>query len=581
MGFCLLNNVAIAAQRALDAHGAGRVLVLDWDVHHGNGTNDIFHATRRRAVRQHPRVAAVSGQRAGVGRRQRARARASRSTCRCRAGRATRRGARSSSTSSSPLARSFEPGLVLVSAGLRRARRRPAGDVPGQRRRLRGDGRVVRRFAAELGAPVGVVLEGGYDVDALARSFVATARGVRRGRRARRRSTSRGIRWPTPRLARLAGRWPALALSALATATARVRASGSAPSGALDARRPVVPSVVVALVAGASAPGRGRRGLASEPLAAAATLSSSVGDGVSGRGGRRGRRAAGRAGGVVAAGAGAVLAGSASGPRSGRRTTTASAARASAATRAADEDRDSQRGVGATRVRAAWPQLRHQSCSGGTAAPQRAQASVPGGAAGGASGVSALTRGSGSRWAAARPAARARPAGPAGPGRPSSRGRPAWCPASRRGATATWDGSRISRRAADVPQPGQKFASGSWSVWQRAHAAMPASRRSCSSRRSRSASSSARSSRSIAVERLELLGEQVAAVAAEAVQVEREAAEVAEGELAPAAQVAQAAAHAGAVAEAGRGRRRAAPARLPARGRPRRAPGLDGGSWSW
>ena len=46
MGFCLFNNVAVAARHALDATALERVLILDWDVHHGNGTNDIFHATR-------------------------------------------------------------------------------------------------------------------------------------------------------------------------------------------------------------------------------------------------------------------------------------------------------------------------------------------------------------------------------------------------------------------------------------------------------------------------------------------------------------------------------------------------------
>jgi acetoin utilization deacetylase AcuC-like enzyme len=43
MGFCLFNNVAIAAHHAMQVYGLSRIAILDWDVHHGNGTQDIFY----------------------------------------------------------------------------------------------------------------------------------------------------------------------------------------------------------------------------------------------------------------------------------------------------------------------------------------------------------------------------------------------------------------------------------------------------------------------------------------------------------------------------------------------------------
>lgn len=52
MGFCLFNSIAVAARHAVETLGLGRVLIVDWDVHHGNGTQEIFY--------DDPRVAFLS-----------------------------------------------------------------------------------------------------------------------------------------------------------------------------------------------------------------------------------------------------------------------------------------------------------------------------------------------------------------------------------------------------------------------------------------------------------------------------------------------------------------------------------------
>jgi acetoin utilization deacetylase AcuC-like enzyme len=173
MGFCLFGNAAIAAQRARDAHGIERVLVLDWDVHHGNGTNDIFHADPSVlfvSIHQsplYPGTGPASDVGSGDGR-----------------GFTVNLPVPPASGDETfvshvehlvgPLAREFEPGLILVSAGYDAHREDPLADCRVTDAGFAAMAASVRRTAESLGAPIGVVLEGGYDLGALARSVAAT-----------------------------------------------------------------------------------------------------------------------------------------------------------------------------------------------------------------------------------------------------------------------------------------------------------------------------------------------------------------------------------------------------------------------
>jgi acetoin utilization deacetylase AcuC-like enzyme len=172
MGFCFFNNAAVAARRARDAHGIERVLVLDWDVHHGNGTEEIFLADPSVlfvSIHQsplYPGTGPASELGSGAGRG-------------FNVNLPVPPGAGDETFCSlvthvvAPLIRAWEPGLVLLSAGFDAHELDPLAQCRVTERGYCAMTASVRAAADAVGAPVGLLLEGGYSVEALSHSMAA------------------------------------------------------------------------------------------------------------------------------------------------------------------------------------------------------------------------------------------------------------------------------------------------------------------------------------------------------------------------------------------------------------------------
>ncbi len=166
MGFCFFNNAAVAAQAVIDDGDAERVAIIDWDVHHGNGTQDIFYGegdvfyVSIHEDGLYPGTGEIeeSGEGNGDGTTLNAPLPAG-------AGDPEYRSVFDDLIE--PAILDFDPDLVLVSAGFDAHRHDP---ISRMRVSTEGYGMLtarVRALADEAGAALGFVLEGGYGLDTL------------------------------------------------------------------------------------------------------------------------------------------------------------------------------------------------------------------------------------------------------------------------------------------------------------------------------------------------------------------------------------------------------------------------------
>jgi acetoin utilization deacetylase AcuC-like enzyme len=170
MGFCFFNNAAVAARSVIDDGAADRVAIFDWDVHHGNGTqdlcydrNDVFYASvHEQGLFPGTGDAEETGTGPGEG---------TTLNVPLRAGAGDADYLRTYDRAVGPALDRFDPDLVLVSAGFDAHRHDPIS-----RMRVSTEGYAllterVRATAAGVGAGLGFVLEGGYGLDTLSESI--------------------------------------------------------------------------------------------------------------------------------------------------------------------------------------------------------------------------------------------------------------------------------------------------------------------------------------------------------------------------------------------------------------------------
>jgi acetoin utilization deacetylase AcuC-like enzyme len=178
MGFCLFNNVAVAARYAQKKHKFARVLIVDWDVHHGNGTQAAFDAdptvfyfsAHRAPFYPGTGSASETGTGAGAGTKRNVPYPAGTGDAEIR---------KSFEETLAPAALAFKPDFVLISAGFDAHRDDPLGGCAMTAEGYAALTRIARGIAETCcrGRLVST-LEGGYHLDALAESVEAHVRAL-------------------------------------------------------------------------------------------------------------------------------------------------------------------------------------------------------------------------------------------------------------------------------------------------------------------------------------------------------------------------------------------------------------------